>query len=128
MPTDAQLGAVAAAAAEEMEAEREGRMIAAERQTLFSDAVIAIAITLLALELPVPEGATDAELLRSAIADRSAAVRRALAPPAAPRPRLNQRCRLHRIESPVAARSVRISMIVPRMVARSTRIGRSSRP
>jgi len=63
LATDDQPGA-------EAEAEREGRMIAAERQTLFSDAVIAIAITLLALELPVPEGATNAELLRSAVADR----------------------------------------------------------
>lgn len=38
----------------------------AERQTLFTDAVIAIAITLLALELPIPEGATNHEWLRSA--------------------------------------------------------------
>ncbi len=39
---------------------------AAERQTLFTDAVIAIAITLLALELPIPEGTTNHEWLRSA--------------------------------------------------------------
>lgn len=54
----------------EAEVVREGRAIAAERQTLFSDAVIAIAITLLALELPLPEGLTNAELLRAAAANR----------------------------------------------------------
>jgi uncharacterized membrane protein len=46
-------------------ADLEVRVVAAERLTFFADAVIAIAITLLALELPRPEGATNAEVLHS---------------------------------------------------------------
>jgi len=43
----------------------EVRALSAERLSFFADAVIAIAITLLALELPKPEGTTNAELLHS---------------------------------------------------------------
>jgi TMEM175 potassium channel family protein len=48
------------------DADTEVEFLAAERLTFFSDAVVAIAMTLLALELTVPRGATNTEMLRSA--------------------------------------------------------------
>jgi uncharacterized membrane protein len=48
------------------EDDREAETRAVDRLTLFSDAVVAIAITLLAIDLPLPEGDTVAEFLASA--------------------------------------------------------------
>lgn len=44
--------------------------VRAERQQQFTDAVLAIAITLLALDLPVPTGSTNGAMLRAAWHDR----------------------------------------------------------
>lgn len=56
--------------AREITDEPDPRAVAAERLTFFADAVIAIAITLLALELHAPEGNTNREFLHSAYVDR----------------------------------------------------------
>jgi hypothetical protein len=54
---------------EAAEEEREVQARAIDRVTLFSDAVVAIAITLLALELPVPKGDTVAAFWSSVWAE-----------------------------------------------------------
>src|ERR1700730_9134627 len=46
------------------------RSVPAERLTFFADAVVAIAITLLALEPPVPSGLTHSEVLHSVVEHR----------------------------------------------------------
>jgi uncharacterized membrane protein len=58
---DAPPDAARAAAAASLEAD----LMAAERMIFFADAVVAIAITLLAFGLPLPRGATNSQVLRS---------------------------------------------------------------
>jgi uncharacterized membrane protein len=56
------------------EVERAARRGGAERLIFFSDAVVAIAITLLAIDLPTPTGETNRELLASLAANSFAYV------------------------------------------------------
>jgi uncharacterized membrane protein len=59
------VGPAAHDGAESAELDAEVERISAERVIFFSDAVVAIAITLLALELPLPSGASNGDMLKS---------------------------------------------------------------